>query len=59
MEAIVFKLFETLFRLMGILIVTGAIANTLLDLQQRAFDSKRVGLVNMLSINQQLVGKTK
>ena len=59
MEGIIFKVFGALFRLVGILIFTGTIATVLGDLQKRAFHSRRAGLVSMLSVNQQLVGKTK
>lgn len=59
MEAIVFKVFGVLFRVVGILIVTGTIATVLGDLQVRAFRSQHIGLVSLLSINQQLVGKTR
>lgn len=59
MEAVVFKLFGVLFKLVGILIVGGTIVTALVDLQRNAFESKRVGLISMLKVNQQLVGKTR
>ncbi len=59
MEAAIFKLFGVLFRLVGLLILGGILVATLTDLQKKAFNSKHTGLVNMLQINQQLVGKTK
>jgi hypothetical protein len=58
MDSIVFRVFPILFRLIGILVVTGVFVSVLTDIQQKAFSSKRTGLVRMLSINQQLVGKT-
>jgi hypothetical protein len=58
MEAFVVKTFEVLFKAVGILLVCGLMGNVLSDLQTRAFKSKRVGLVSMLKVNQQLVGKT-
>ena len=59
METIIFKVFVAIFRLVGILIFTGTIATALIDIQKKAFDSKHMGLVSMLSVNQQLVGKVK
>jgi hypothetical protein len=59
MEAIVFKMFGVLFRVVGVLHVTGTIASALVDLQKHAYNSQRLGLVSMLRVNQQLVGKTK
>lgn len=57
METIIFNVFRTIFRLVGILILTGTLTNVLCDLQKRAFDSRRTGLVSLLKVNQQLVGK--
>jgi hypothetical protein len=59
MDSIVFRVFPILFRLIGVLVVTGVFVSVLADIQQKAFSSKRAGLVRMLSVNQQLVGKTK
>lgn len=59
MEAFIVKTFEALFKLVGVLLVCGLMGSVLSDLQTRAFNSKRVGLVSMLKVNQQLVGKTK
>jgi hypothetical protein len=59
METIIFKAFGTLFRFVGFLLLTGTIVAALSDLQERAFVSHRTGLVSMLKVNQQLVGKTK
>lgn len=59
MESYIVKVFGGLFQLVDILPFCGLMASVLTDLQARAFNSKRVGLVNMLQVNQQLVGKTK
>lgn len=59
MESFIFKFFGVLFRMVGVLLFYGLMASVLVDLQKLAFQSKRVGLVNMLHINQQLVGRTK
>jgi len=59
METIVFNIFGSLFRFIGVLIVGGTLIAMLTDIQKKAFESKRVGLTSMLKINQQLVGKTK
>lgn len=59
MEALVFKVFSTLFETAKFLLVAGLIAAVLLDIQQKAFSSKTTGLVSLLKVNQQLVGKTK
>lgn len=59
MESIVVKIFMVIFRMVGILLFCGLMVSVLLDIQKLAFNSKRVGLVNMLNINQQLVGRTK
>ncbi|PIU00982.1 MAG: hypothetical protein COT74_00275 [Bdellovibrionales bacterium CG10_big_fil_rev_8_21_14_0_10_45_34] len=59
MDSIVFRVFPILFRLIGILVITGVFVSVLTDIQQKAFSSKRTGLIRMLSVNQQLVGKTK
>lgn len=57
MESYVVKVFGVLFQAVGVLLVCGLMASVLTDLQTRAFNSKRVGLVSMLKVNQQLVGK--
>lgn len=59
MEGIVFKLFEGIFKTVRVLLFCGLIAGVLSGLQKSAFQSKKVGLVNMLQVNQQLVGRTK
>jgi hypothetical protein len=59
METMVFNAFKVLFRVVGVLIITGTLAIALGDLQKKALNSQHVGLVSLLSINQQLVGKTK
>ena len=59
MESYIIKVFEALFKTVGVLLVCGLMGSVLGDLQARAFNSKRVGLVSMLKVNQQLVGKTK
>lgn len=56
MEGVVSKVFEMLFKFIGVLIVTGIFLSVLTDLQKKAFESKRAGLTSMLKINQQLVG---
>ena len=48
MESYVVKLFEALFRTIGMLLVCVLMATVLGDLQNRAFKSKRLGLVSML-----------
>jgi hypothetical protein len=59
MESYIVKVFGVLFQAVGVLLFCGMMASVLTDLQARAFNSKRVGLVSMLQVNQQLVGKTK
>lgn len=59
MENFVVKAFVVLFKMVGMLLFCGLMASVLSDIQKLAFSSKRVGLVNMLEVNQQLVGKTK
>ena len=59
MEAFIFNCFGFLFRMVGLLILSGAMVAALSDIQKKAFDSKHNGLVSLLQINQQLVGKTK
>ncbi len=59
MEAFVVKTFEALFKVISVLLICGLMGNVLSDLQTRAFSSKRVGLVSMLKVIQQLVGKTQ
>ena len=59
MESIIFKIFQTVFRSVGILILTGTLVSVVADLQKLAFNSKKVGLTSMLKVNEQLVGKAK
>jgi hypothetical protein len=59
MENFIVKTFGALYQAVGVLLFCGLMASVLGDIQKRAFNSKQVGLVNMLSVNQQLVGKTK
>ena len=59
MESIVFKCFEALFNAVRILLFCSLMAGVLSGLQKSAFQSKQIGIVNMLQVNQQLVGKTK
>lgn len=57
MEAIIFNLFGVLFRMIGLLILGGILVAVLTDIQRKAFDNKHTGLVSMLKVNHQLVGK--
>ncbi len=57
MESLIFNLFGRLFKFVGVLIVGGVMVFALMDIQKRAFDSKSTGLISMLRVNQQLVGK--
>lgn len=59
MESVTFNLFAALFKFVGVLIVGGVFLAVLMDIQQKAFQSKTTGLTSMLKINQQLVGKTR
>ena len=59
MESVVVKFFEVIFNFILILLFCGLMAGVLSGLQKAAFHSKNIGLVNMLQVNQQLVGKTK
>ena len=59
METIIFRAFSVLFKMAGILMVAGTLVCVLTDIQKKAFNSRKVGLVSMLKINEQLVGKTK
>jgi hypothetical protein len=59
MESIIFRVFEVTFKAVGILLLTGALASALTDIQKRAFEGKRTGLTSMLKINEQLVGKSR
>lgn len=59
METIVFRVFEVTWRLVGVLIVGGTFLTVLSDLQEKAFQSKKVGLTSMLKINEQLVGRIR
>lgn len=58
-ENIIYRVFEIAFKVVGILLLTGALVSVLADIQQRAFQSKRRGLINMQNINRQLVGDSK
>jgi multisubunit Na+/H+ antiporter MnhG subunit len=58
MESYIVKVFAGLFQAVVILLFCGLTASVLTHLQVRAFSSKRVGLVNMLQVNQQLVRST-
>lgn len=59
MESIVFKFFEALFNAVRVLLFCGLMAGVLSGLQKSAFQSKQIGLINMLHVKQQLVGKTR
>ncbi len=59
MESYIVKVFGVLFKAVGILLFCGLMVSVLTDLQARAFNSKRVGLVSLLQVNEQLVGKTR
>lgn len=59
MEALVLKVFTVLFRMVGILLLAGTMMCVMNDIQKMAFSSQRRGLVSLLSVNSQLVGKTK
>ena len=59
MESIVFKFFEAVFNAVRVLLFYGLMAGVLSGFQKSALQSKQIGLVNMLQVNQQLVGKTK
>lgn len=59
MESLVIKTFQFIFKFIVNLMMCGMLVSVLLDLQTAAFHSKNLGLVSMLHINQQLVGKTK
>lgn len=59
MESLAIKTFQLIFKFIVNLMMCGMLVSVLLDLQTAAFHSKKLGLVSMLHINQQLVGKTK
>ena len=59
MEALVLKVFTVLFRMVGILLLAGTMMCVMIDIQKMAFSSQRRGLVSLLSVNSQLVGKKK
>lgn len=59
MEGIIFKGFQFLFKFVVVLLIAGTFASVLTDIQKKAFENKKIGLVSLLKINQQLVGKTK
>ena len=56
MENVIFRVFEVAFKTVGMLLLVGLMTTVLTDLQRRAFDSKKVGLISMSQINHQLVG---
>lgn len=57
MEGIIFRIFETIFKTIGVLLLTGALTSVFTDIHKRAFQSQKVGLASMLKTNEQLVGK--
>ncbi len=59
MKAFIVKTFEVLFKVIGVLLACNLMGAALRDLQSRAFNSKNVGLVSILNVNQQLVGSPK
>ncbi len=59
MESLIFKFFRMLFDLIGTVLFLGLVSAAILQVQQKAFEGRRAGLVNMLKVNQQLVGKSK
>jgi hypothetical protein len=59
MESLVIKIFQVIFKFVVALMISGTFVTVIVDLQKAAFHSKQMGLVSMLQINQQLVGKTK
>ncbi len=59
MENIIFRVFEVAFKVVGILLLTGAMVSALTEIQARAFNAKKAGLTSMLKINEQLVGKIR
>lgn len=59
MESLIIKTFQFIFKLVVSLMMCGMLVSVLSDLQAGAFYSKKVGLVSMLHVNEQLVGKTK
>lgn len=59
MPNIVYNFSKILFAVVIMLSLVGASGSVLHWLQGKAYHSVRHGLVNMRSINEQLVGKTK
>ncbi len=59
MDGIVFKVFGEVFRVIGVLIITGVFGAVLMNIQKAAFHSKHVGLVSLVSINEQLTGRPR
>lgn len=59
MLAIISRVFEAVFKLVGLLIVTGTLYTVIHDLRSHARENKKQGLTSMLKINEQLVGKAK
>lgn len=56
MMAIICRVFEFVFKLVTVLVVTGTLYTVIHDLQSHAWNSKNRGLTSMLKINEQLVG---
>lgn len=59
MIAIICRVFEFVFKLVAVLIVTGTLYTVIHDMRAHAWKSKNRGLTSMLKINEQLVGKSK
>ena len=59
MESLIVKIFQVVFKLVVTLMISGTLVTALMDLQKVAFQSRRTGLLSMLKVNQQLVGKIK
>ncbi len=59
MEAMFKQMLERLVDGIVILIVSGLIVGWSIDLQKKAAQQKRLGLISLLKVNQQLVGRTK
>lgn len=58
MLGMIFRFAGILFGLVKALMIAGLFVSVLSSLQAKTFHSKRVGLVSMLNVNQQLVGKS-
>lgn len=59
MESLTFRYFSVLFDIVRLLVIAGVLVSVLVDIQDRAFESKSRGLTSMLKVNQQLVGQSK